>query len=440
MKSIPEFKRKTGLSKTNRVLKIAIMVLLLCSGSLLFADGENLTLKIAVVGPGDELYLWWGHIGLIVEDSNTGRSYFYDYGVFNFEDDNFFVNFAFGRLLYKCAVSNALRNIDFYERTNRNVVVYTLDLPPETRLKASSFAANNVIENPYYFYHHFEDNCSTRIRDIIDLAVDGQLKEQTQNKTSRFTLREHISRHSWFSPPADWFLNFLMGQVIDTPISVWEEMFLPAELGSALENFWYTDINGERRKLVSSAETVLTAKDRPPILDKPLIRWPHCLLFSLVLAAIFLFFFILQTKNIRAGRILSGISMSLCALVSGSFALLLYFMSIFTNHDYTYQNINMLFYTPLLLAAVPFGIGYAFTKKPKKLQTYSELLRLIWLLSAAGVIISILIKLLPWFYQDNLADQMIVLPIALVFTCNPAGLKETLNKYFPRKTQNPQKV
>jgi len=416
------------------IKKIAILIIFFTIfGSFLFAQGENLTLKIAVVGPGDELYFWWGHIALIVEDSRTGVSLFYDYGIFDFDDENFFVNFAFGRLLYKCGVSDTRRNIEHYKMTNRQVIYYTLDLPPESKLKVSRYAADNVANYPYYSYHHFKDNCSTRIRDIIDLAVDGQLKEKTINKTSRFTLREHVRRHTWFSPAGDWILNFWMGQLIDKPITVWEDMFLPSEVGDIIENFWYTDNNGENRKLVSGKEIIMEAHNRPSVLEKPRTQWIYQLFFGLLLAAIFYFFFFMQTKNIKAGRVLAGISMSLCGLVFGFASLLLYFLSIFTNHDYTYQNANMIFCTPLLLAAAPVGLIYAFTKKLKRLSACGELLRLIWLLSVIGVIVSIIIKILPPFYQDNLTDQMLILPIALVFACNPAGLKETIAKYIKRK-------
>jgi len=417
------------------VKKIIFLVLLSVFISFnSFAQDDTLTLKIAVMGPGDQLYFWWGHIALIVEDSSNDTSYFFDYGIFSFDNDNFFYNFAFGRLLYRCGVSKSERNFNVYKRTNRDITVYTLDLPPDVKIKVRDFAVINVLpENRNYYYHHFRDNCSTRIRDIIDLATNGQFKEEFENMKSDFTLRQHVRRHTWFSPVTDWFLNFLMGQVIDTEITVWEDMFLPAEVGKRIENYWYTDSDGNPHKLVSSVEILNKAKNRHAVLDKPLKQWVRELIFSLVLSVIFCFFFFLQAKNIKAGRVLAGISMSLCGLVFGAVGLLLYFMALFTNHDYTYQNINMIFCTPLLLVAVPFGISYAITKNQKKLQTYGELLRIIWLLSVLGVFISMLIKILPGFYQDNLTDQMLILPIALTFTLQPNGLKETLNKYFHGK-------
>jgi len=409
--------------------------------TIVFAEGENLTLKIAVMGPGDELYFWWGHIALIIEDSVTGRSNFYDYGLFSFENENFYYNFAMGRLLYSCGVSPSWWNIEKYTEKNRDVVIYTLDLLPEKKLEIKRFAEVNVLpENCDYFYHHFRDNCSTRIRDIVDLITDGQFYEQYGKAPGRYTLRQHVRRHTWFSPAADWILNFWMGQGIDTGITIWDEMFLPSEVGKRIDEFWYADSNGKARKLVSSAETFYRAKGRPIVLDVPRKQWPRELAFSLALSAIFCFFFFLQYKKKRAGTVLAGISMSLCGLVFGVAGLLLYFMSIFTNHDYTYNNINMIFCTPLLLAAVPYGLCYALTKDQDRRIKYDIILRIIWLLSFFGIIISMLIKLLPWFWQKNLTDQMLMLPVALVFALQPVGLNEALQRFLQCRIFNREKA
>ena len=415
---------------TTTVKKIIIFLILLslASGFSLYAQGENLIMKIAVMGPGDELYFWLGHIALIIEDSVTGRSRFYDYGLFSFDNENFFVNFAFGRLLYSCGVSSTELNIASYVDTNRDIVFYTLDLPPETRIKVQEFAEINVLpENRDYYYHHFRDNCSTRIRDIIDLATDGQFKEQFGEAPGRFTLRQHVRRHTWFNPPADWALNFWMGQVIDTPITVWDEMFLPSEVGKRIEDFWYTDINGVRRQLVTSVDTIYKTEGRPIVLEVPRKQWPRQLIFSTVLSIVFCCFFYLQAKGKLFGKILTGSSMAFSGLVFGIASLMLYFLNIFTNHDYTYENYNMFFGTPLLLASVPLGIMYMSTKKHDKQVFYDLLIRIIWFVTALGVFVSMAIKLQPQFFQQNLTDQLLMLPVALVFAFRPVGLREVFN-------------
>jgi hypothetical protein len=405
-----------------------LIFLLLISGTSLFSQGENITLKVAVMGPGDELYFWWGHIALIVEHS-VSRARFYDYGLFSFDNENFFVNFAMGRLIYSCGVSPAQINFENYIKTNRDIIIYTLDVPPEKRAEVLKFAEINVLpENRDYFYHHFWDNCSTRIRDIIDIATDGQFGEKYKNTPGRFTFRQHVRRHTWFSPAADWALNFWMGQVIDTPITVWDEMFLPSEVGKRIDEFWFYDRDGEKRKLVTSVDTIFKAHNRPPVLEVPRIQWPRQLIFSIAMSLLFGFFVFLYSKKIRAGRILAGFSMSLAGLVFGFASLLLYFLNLCTNHDYTYQNYNMLFGTPLLLAAVPLGISYALTKDSIKKIKYDLFLRIIWLLTVMGILVSMAIKLLPMFWQQNMVDQMLMLPLALTFALHPVGLKDLIPK------------
>jgi len=203
------------------------------TGNPLKPPEDNLTLKVAIIGPGDELYFWWGHIGLIVEDNRSGQSRFYDWGVFSFDNENFFVNFAFGRLIYTCAVSRAESNYNAYVNRNRTITVYTLDLSAEKKEAVLRLAETNMLpENRDYAYHHFKDNCATRIRDIIDLAVDGQFRDKHGNEPGRYTLRQHVRRHTWFNPFFDWLLNFWMSQTIDKQITVWEEMFHPRKLPS----------------------------------------------------------------------------------------------------------------------------------------------------------------------------------------------------------------
>jgi hypothetical protein len=380
--------------------------------------GDRLTLKIAVMGPGTELYFWWGHIALIIEDDSTGRASFYDYGIFDFEQDHFFVNFARGRLLYRCGVSDAEHNIDRYLRTNRDVTLYTLDLPAEKKAEIRRFVDNNVRpENRDYYYHHFDDNCATRIRDLIDMAVDGQFKDRFGEAPGRYTLRQHVRRHTWFSPFSDWLLNFLMGQGIDRPITVWKEMFLPQEIADRIREFRYVDNEGRERNLVSNVEVINTAKNRPAVLAVPRRQWPRELLVGLVIAGILAT--MLGLRSAPISRRLLGISQSLLGLFFGLFGGVLFYMTFFSNHDYTYHNSNILYINPLLLAMVPLGMTLAFGKDAKRRIVAEQLLRGFWTYVFFGCILSMLIKLFPGFYQQNQVTQALVLPFALVLSFIP---------------------
>ena len=395
--------------------------------------GNDLTVKIAVMGPGDELYFWWGHIALIIDDARAGQSRLYDYGLFYFDQDNFYLNFAFGRLWYSCGASSSESNIAFYISTNRDVVLYTLDISPEKREAVRQYAERSILpENRDYLYHHFKHNCAHPILDVIDMVTDGQFKKHFAVEPGRLTLRQHVRRHTWYSPVIDWILNFWMGQDIDVPITVWDELFLPSEIGNRISDFTYTDSYGISRPLVSDVGVVYRAHGRPAVLDVPIRQWPRELAFSLFLVLLLGCLFHLQKKHPARGQVLLGVTNSLFGLIFGGAGSVLFFMSFFTSHDYTYHNANLLFANPLLLIAIPLGIRYAVSKNYDTRLRSEFLLRMLWLLVVLGIFASMLIKLLPQFWQQNLTDQMLMLPIALTLSLEPAGLKRMVERVFWR--------
>ncbi|MDR2313961.1 MAG: DUF4105 domain-containing protein [Spirochaetaceae bacterium] len=385
--------------------------------------GNYLTLKIAVMGPGDELYFWWGHIGLVIEDALSGQDGFYDWGVFSFDRENFFLNFALGRLFYSCALSIPARlTYENYIRTNRDITVYTLNLPPEVKETIFRFAEHNILpENRDYLYHHFRDNCATRIRDIIDMAALGAFKRRYENAPGRFTLREHVRRHTWFSPFWDWSLNFWMGREIDKPISIWDEMFLPSEIGRRILDFTYLDSSGIERALVSSVEVLNISRDRPGVLEAPKPAWPRGLLGGLVLALAAALLQIPGRKRGSPGKIF-GIYQALLGLFFGAAGLILFFMMFFTDHDYTFGNINILFVNPLVLAALPLGIICGTSGSEEKRLRALRFLRVLWTCVFLGALAAGGINILWGFHQQNQMTLALILPLAFVLSVFPRRL------------------
>jgi len=415
------------------VLCVLLIIAAVCTLSAQAERGDDLTIKIAVMGPGSELYFWWGHIALVIDDARTGQSRFFDYGLFSFVNDNFFYNFAFGRLWYSSGVSSAIHNMAGYIENNRDVVLYTLNIPPEKREEVRQYAEQSILpENRDYLYHHFKHNCTNPILTMIDMATNGQFKARYINEPGRFTLRQHVRRHTWFSPFFDWVLNFWMGQDIDTPITVWEEFFLPSEIASRINEFEYTDARGVSHPLVLKKEVINESHGRPPVLDNPRIQWPRELAFSLLVALLLGLLFYLQSKSSAVGQVALGITHSLIGLFFGGVGLVLFFMSGFTSHDYTYHNANLFFANPLLLIAFPLGIRYAVSRNYNSRLWVEFMLRLLWLAVVLGIFVSMLIKLSPRFWQDNLVDQMLMLPIALVLSLEPAGLRRMIERIFWR--------
>ncbi|GMO23226.1 MAG: DUF4105 domain-containing protein [Termitinemataceae bacterium] len=399
--------------------------------------GDYLTIKIAVMGPGDELYFWWGHFGLIIEDSLSGISKFYDYGIFSFKKEHFFTNFAQGRLVYSSAVSLAQRNIGWYVHNNRDITLYTLDLDAEQKEQIQKTADFNALpENSDYLYNHFKDNCVTRILNMINDAVNGEFYDYAQSTEGRYTLRGHVKRHTYFSFFWDWLLNFVMGQDIDTKTTVMQEMFLPSEAGKQLANFYYTDTGGNKRNLVSKTEIINRSVNRPPVLDAPKSFLLRSLIFGILVAAILAFLRLIsakernQNKLKKTARIIFAITNTVLGLFLGIIGTLTCYMSFFTNHDYSYHNMNVLLLNPILFIVFIFGIKSLFAKTEQKYLQACRIMQIVWTyIFCAGAAI-MLLKLLPVFYQDNRTSLLIFMPISFVLSLLPNGFL-----YISKKTR-----
>ncbi len=317
---------------------------------------DTLQISLATMGKGDPLYVWFGHSGLVITDSRSGRSVMYDYGIFSF-DDNFYQTFALGRLYYEVWATSAQARYDLAREEDRTVTVVTLELPPSAKLELLNFLNFNIApENKTYLYHHYEENCSTRIRDILDKAVDGQLKAWATAIPLDMTIRDLVSLHTASSPLIDWTLNFLQSGTIDHPITLWEAMFLPEILERALLEFSYTRNDGAVIPIVSNREIIHTASEgiRTPVAEKkvPVARYAFLVSLGVALLSILTGRIMRESRfrTIRAmGKGVYGTITVLWTAAVGILSALLVFMMLASSHDVTYFNENILIATPWLL-------------------------------------------------------------------------------------------
>ncbi len=394
---------------------ICVLAALLCSAGLAAAqpapwgrggsNAEDLVIRLVTIEPGQEIYAWWGHSAIVVEDVRLKTARFYNYGLFSFQQDNFLLNFAMGRLWFQVGAARAGPELDLYRWQNRTIRIQTLDLPPQRRLAMASFLEWNILpENRSYLYDHYADNCATRVRDLIDRAVDGQLAAATA-APGPLTLRQQTRRFTAGHPVMEWVLMFLMSGVIDRPISGWQEMFLPTELEKHVAALVYRDELGRERPLVAASEVYYRAHGRPPIPAVPPAGWPWWLLLGLAVGACAAGLGWWAGKGRVAGRILYGSWTALLGLLSGLLGLVLFFMSTFTDHAVTYGNQNLLLANPLTLLALPAGIAVA--AGARWAGRWAP--RLLYLLVALAAV-SVALKAFPALHQDNGQAMAALLP------------------------------
>jgi hypothetical protein len=384
---------------------------------------SDLLFKVVVYGPSDDIYIWWGHAALIVENTKWSFSRIFEWGIFNYPSESFLKDFLREEVSYKS--TSGFPDMNEYIDEDRDITIYTLNLDNRGKANIMTYVEDTVLTvNEPYDYHEFRDNCSTRIRDLLDLGTGGQFKAAFNASPGRFSIRQHVRRYTWDKPFSDWFLCFLMGQNFDEKITPWNEMFLPVEVARNIVDFSYTDTSGVKRKLVSSIETVYSSKSRQPILNAPLTTWPFALAAGLIAATLLFFIKIMSKKFPRSGRILLGVLQSLFGLCLGGSGCVLVF-GFLMNNDYIQQNLNILFVNPLLLLMFPLGILCAVgSKKFETPRLFCEkCLRILWTYVFIAGIITVLLRITPFVYQQNQSVQGLILPVAFALSCFPEWIR-----------------
>jgi len=393
-----------------QISKVILVFLLVFTFSSVFAQGDpdDLLFKIAVFGPADELFGWWGHAALVVENTRWNFARSYDWGINSHPNESFIMDSINGEVQYRVAVFS--HRVDIYVEEDRDIVIYTLNLDRRAKEIILSYVENLVKpENCYYEYHEFLDNCSTGVRDAIDLGTGGQFRAFFEVIPGRFSYRQHVLRYSWFRPFPDWLLSFLMGQNLDERITAWDEMFLPVEIGRNIVDFSYIDHSGAERNLVSSIEMIHASKSRLPVLNKPLVTWPLYLAVSLLIMILLFLFDAMRNKFPAFSRVLLGISHCFFGLLLGGLGYVLV-IGLSMNTDYVKDNINVLFINPLLLILFPLGILSAINEK--LYVNPDKVICIVWNYVFIIGSITLLLRVLPFFYQQNLSVYALVLPIA----------------------------
>ncbi len=82
-------------------------------------------------------------------------------------------------------------------------------------------------ENRNYRYDYYLNNCSTRIRDALDIALDGALSARTGQIPAKLNFRDQTRR---LTQMQFWYylgLEMGLGFPVDRAVTRWDEMFIP---------------------------------------------------------------------------------------------------------------------------------------------------------------------------------------------------------------------
>lgn len=345
-------------------------------------DPDRIVFHVLTIGPGTEPFSVFGHNGLWVENRATGDNKIYSWGAFRFDSPWLVPAFFMGRFEYWLAITDYFPTITNYRQQGRLLVTQELALTREQKVfLLQRLAENEKPENLTFKYDYYFDNCSTRIRDLLDAATDGALRAAASGP-AQMSLRDHTRRLTasiWWEQLG---LDFTTTAPVDAPISEWEEMFLPEKLH---------DVLGRTKN--AGLDAPIVAKEKvlnrgPASLPKPPDRTLALGLCGLILGA--------ATWWCRRSTLVTFT----VAAFFGAFSLLALGLWAATDHTAMYANQNLLVVSPLLLLLLPAFVS-------QRATTISRAIA--WLL-LGSVVVALFGQLSPSLKQNTLYVSLLALP------------------------------
>ncbi len=365
-----------------------------------------LTVSLMTFGPGRAVWERFGHNAIWIHDPVGGTDEAYNYGLFDFHQQNFLLRFVRGQMWYWMAGFPAPQYVQQYERDNRSVWVQELALSPAAAARLQEFLRWNAEpEHRFYHYDYYRDNCSTRVRDALDRVLGGALRAQTATVPTGTTYRFHTQRLTANDALVNTGLLLALGEGVDRPISAWEEMFLPLKLREHARRVTILGPSGGRVPLVRSERTLFESSEAPPPGEPP--RWLQWYLALGVVIGGSAFLLARQAPGSAPARVGFVVVAAGWATVAGLAGLVLAGLWGLTDHVMAYRNENLLQLNPLALLLVPAIVAAARRGGTPRWATTTALV------VAALSLLGLLLKPLPGLDQVNGPIVAMALPAHL---------------------------
>jgi hypothetical protein len=211
------------------LLAVAALALPAAAGAQTHDDPE---VALVTMGPGDDVFSRYGHAALCVRDEVSPQGRCFNYGTADFTTYEALLWAVLrGKARFWLSVVDEPAMMAQYARVeDRTVYRQVLPYPAAARRRlVDRLEWDALPAHRAYVYHHYRDNCTTRIRDHLDAVSEGSLSTARAQVTPR-TWRERTLEGLASDMRLLALAELLLGRRLDAPMTRWEEMFLPAVL------------------------------------------------------------------------------------------------------------------------------------------------------------------------------------------------------------------
>lgn len=306
-------------------------------------EGRDTIVYLLTCNPGTETYSIYGHSALRIVNEANQTDLVYNWGVFDFSTPNFAWKFAKGRLDYLLGVESMDNFLRTYFYENRAVYSQKINLlPEETKTLMLLINENLKPENKKYRYDFFYDDCSTRIRDLLEKSTENKLLYPPTDTFNAPTFRSMTGKYQAPFPWLKFGIDLIMGSPGDKKTTFREMMFLPVDMQNCLGES-VINRNGKMIPILQNPELILDF-DLPNYKNRRLVAPEN--IFSLILILL-----IILIPLIKRRALINAIDMIIFFLFT-ILAVLMIFFNFFTDHQQMKMNLNILWLNPFLLACL----------------------------------------------------------------------------------------
>lgn len=373
---------------------------------------DSITVTVLTCSAGPQAYELYGHTAIRVVDHTLGTDVVFNYGVFDFKSEHFEWHFLLGETDYMVLPLPYSIFAEDYVQRGSSIVSQELNLTrEEANILFNSLIENARPENRTYRYNFLTNNCSTKVRDMIEQVVRGTVVYKEQSKlTYRQSLHECTAVAPWTEASED----LLLGASVDTLLDDRSAQFLPEKFRSYIAEATIYDSLDNARPLMRGKEVVLLeSRDVPPIQEFPLSPLECGLLFVTCMIAIALLeYWVRHQFWVIDMLLMPGVG------VVGTLVTFMFFCS---EHPSVNTNWQVWVLNPLPLFCMPWVLKCAIQHK----ECFYHYLN--------AALLILFVVAMPWIPQTF---SLLTLPLVLGLLTRPLSYIVNFRRVKPRKAKS----
>ncbi len=331
--------------KKNGVMKRILITWICIFGVFISVKAQSIivtdTAEISLItcSPGPAAYEKFGHTALRYYDPSTGVDLVFNYGIFDFDQPDFYTNFIRGETYYMLGVYKTSNFLPQYAERNSQVTEQVLNLSREEKQQLlDALFVNYLPQNRNYLYNFVFDNCATRPRDKVLELFRGKYIHYNLSKDNR-TFREWVASYTGEKSWLMFGIDLVFGADADRIASKWETMFLPEVLSKEMSEVVIVDNDTLARNLIKDERIIISRKEEVETVNY--LKMPLLATSLVLLAGLLLTLFEYRMKKYFT------LVDSLLYIIAGFAGIILFYLMFFSIHPLVKSNINLLWCNPL---------------------------------------------------------------------------------------------